>query len=64
MQQKKMEKIMSATETEKKDDLKVKVEDTCSSKSAEEKASEAKAKTCSTDAAAKPKEEKKSSCCG
>ncbi|MBP6745055.1 hypothetical protein KA344_07450 [bacterium] len=55
---------MSATETEKKEDPKVKVEGTCSSKSAEEKASEAKAKTCSTDAAAKPKEEKKSSCCG
>jgi hypothetical protein len=63
--QSKMEKIMSATETEKKDELKVKVEGTtCSSKSAEEKAAEVKANTCSTEAAAKPKEEKKSSCCG
>jgi len=61
----KMEKIMSATETEKKDELKVKVEGTtCSSKTAEEKAAEAKANTCSTEAAAKAKEEKKGSCCG
>ena len=56
---------MSATETEKKDHLNVKVEGSaCSSKSAEEKAGEAKANTCSTAAAATPKEEKKGSCCG
>lgn len=56
---------MSATETEKKEGLNVKVEgSTCSSKSAEERAAEAKANTCSTDAAAKPKEEKRGSCCG
>ncbi|CAN5242434.1 hypothetical protein BH11CYA1_BH11CYA1_05090 [soil metagenome] len=60
-----MEKIMSATETEKKEDLKVTVEgSSCSNKSAEEKAAEAKANTCSTDAAAKSKEEKKGGCCG
>jgi len=56
---------MSATETEKKDELKVKVEGTtCSGKTAEEKAAEAKANTCSTEAAAKAKEDKKGSCCG
>jgi hypothetical protein len=60
-----LEKIMSAIETEKKEDLKVTVEgSTCSTKTAEEKAAEAKANTCSTDASAKPKEEKKGSCCG
>ena len=61
---------MSATETDKKEALNVKVEgSTCSSKSAEEKAAEAKAaeakaNTCSTDAAAKAKDEKKGGCCG
>ncbi|MDP3508444.1 MAG: hypothetical protein Q8T09_10675 [Candidatus Melainabacteria bacterium] len=55
---------MSATETENKEDKKAQVEGGCSSKSAEVRASEAKAKSCSTEAAAKPKEEKKGSCCG
>lgn len=55
---------MSATETEKQEDNKAQAEGTCSSKSAEVRASEAKAKFCSPDAAAKPKEEKKGSCCG
>lgn len=60
-----MEKIMSAIEIETKKSLEVKVEaSSCSSKSAEEKAAETKAQTCSTDASAKPQEQKKGSCCG
>lgn len=56
---------MSAIEIETKKSLEVKVEaSSCSSKSAEEKAAETKAQTCSTDASAKPQEQKKGSCCG